>query len=439
LTPPSWRIASLVVLLGGFAAGWLVAVSPAGLPIAAVVAVAALVFAGRLAIAGRRAPVVSVRAPAALPTLSVLIAARDEATVIGRLIGDLAAQDHLTSDGQRAFEVIVIDDRSTDGTGPIAAAAAEAAGMSPQTRVLRREGVDLPDGKGAALTMAQPDVCRGDGVVVLDGDARIGPAFLRTLAGYLAQGIVAVTPRRQTSLEHPSWLARAQAAEQAQDGALQRGRWATGGCSEFRGDGLTIGRDALAAAGGWRANDLTEDLSLSTRLAARLGVTVAWAIDAVVSEEPVRTWRALWRQRVRWAEGSLRRVFEFGGELLASRTLPARAKIDFVSYVGQLAAAPLIVGAIAGAVRSGIAAATLTLMVGYLASSGLLAYVGLGREARADSRPLSLARRLGGTALASLFSFLWLATIPGGFVRLATRRGRLTYAKMAHEPVVERG
>ena len=48
------------------------------------------------------------------------------------------------------------------------------------------------------------------------------------------------------------------------------------------------------------------------------GHGVAWAIDAEVWEEPVRDWDALWRQRVRWAEGAVRRVLEHGPGVLRS-------------------------------------------------------------------------------------------------------------------------
>jgi 1,2-diacylglycerol 3-beta-glucosyltransferase len=433
-TPAGWRVAAVVVLLAGLAAGWWVATAPIGWVVAAAIAGGAFVFAAGTAFAGRHAPILGPRsepAPQHLPTLSVLIPVRDEAAVIGRLIGDLARQDHRGPDDRPAFEVIVIDDRSTDGTAGAAEAAAEQAGVAPLVRVLRRAGSNLPDGKGAALTLAQPDQCRGEGVVVLDGDARIGPAFLRTLAGYLGAGAVAVTARRRTSLEAATWLTRAQAVEQAQDGAIQRGRSASGGCSELRGNGMTIRRNALAAVGGWRAEELTEDLDLSSRLAARLGVTVAWAIEAVVTEEPVHHWRALWRQRLRWAEGGVRRAFEHGPEVVRSPLLPIRAKLDFATYVAQVAAAPVIVGAVAGAAATGILAATGIVLAGYFASSALLAWVGLAREAAVDGATVGAVARTSGAIRASLFGFLWLATIPAAFARLAGRRGALTFAKTA--------
>jgi len=70
--------------------------------------------------------------------------------------------------------------RST-GSGEVVAAAARDFGIERVTRVIRREGDGLPDGKGAALAAAQPDVCRGDVILVLDADARIEPCFCAVL------------------------------------------------------------------------------------------------------------------------------------------------------------------------------------------------------------------------------------------------------------------
>jgi len=443
-TPASWRLAAAVLLLGGVAAGAALAASPLALWLSIAVTVAAVGLAAPLAWAGRRPPIVSgVSSPSPGPTASVLIAARDEAPVIGRLIGDLARQDHRAADGTPQFEIIVVDDRSVDGTGAAAQAAAASAGVSNHLRVIRRDGEDLPDGKGAALTAAQPESCRGEVVVVLDGDARIRPTFLRTLLGYVSAGAVAVTPRRRTIDANASWLAAAQAVELAQDGVLQRGRWASGGCSEFRGNGITVRRNALAAAGGWRANELTEDLGLSSRLASQLGVTVAWAIDAVVEEEPAHTWRSLWRQRLRWAEGSIRRLLEHGGSVLRSPLLSLRARIDFLAYAGQLIAAPLVAGAIIAAAVLGRLAPSAILIAGYLATGALLAWVGLGREAAVDGLALPAVSRARGAFRGALFTFIWLIVIPAALLTLAVRRGALRYAKMAHgEPataVAERG
>jgi hypothetical protein len=439
-TPAAWRAAALGILVGGIAIGaaaasgggawWFVLVS-------VVVVVAGLVPA---LVASRRPLVGPDPAPpagVALPTVSVVVAGRDEATVLPNLVADLARQDHRDPEGRPRFEVIVVDDRSTDGTSEAVREAATRHGfVGDEVRVIRREGVGLSDGKGAALTAAPPESCRGDVIVVLDADARIGPEYVGLVARYVACGVPALTARRRILDAGSSHLAGAQADEQNQDGELQRGRWASGGCSEFRGNGFAVRRDLLASVGGWRAEALTEDLDLSSRVAAASGATVAWVLDLEVWEEPVRAWGALWRQRLRWSEGAVRRLFEHGPRVMASDRLGLRARWDFAAYGTQLLAPPLIIGAITGAVVTGSALAALALVGTYLAAGGVLAFDALRWELDARGLPPPFPARLGRSVRAAVFSGIWLGALPTALWRLASRRGAVRYDKMTHGPVV---
>ncbi|MCK8785149.1 glycosyltransferase [Roseomonas sp. NAR14] len=58
-------------------------------------------------------------APAAWPDVAILVPARDEAETIGATVRSLLAQDY-----PGRFRLLVVDDRSTDGTGDLARAAA---------------------------------------------------------------------------------------------------------------------------------------------------------------------------------------------------------------------------------------------------------------------------------------------------------------------------
>ena len=269
-------------------------------------------------------------------------------------------------------------------------------------------------------------------VVVLDADARIGPGFLRRLAAYVSAGADALTARRRMLDADAGWLAGAQGDEQTLDGEIQRGRWSLGGCSEFRGNGIVVRRDLLASVGGWRPEALTEDLDLSSRLAATLGITVAWAIDAEVWEEPVRSLDGLWRQRLRWAEGGLRRVLEHGPAVVSSPALGRYARLDFAAYAGQLCIPPVILGTVVGAVVRGRVAPAAILVGTYLAAGGALAWDALRWETGPDGGPLALPERVGRSIRVGLFSAVWLGAIPAAMWRLATRRGPVGYTKMAH-------
>jgi Glycosyltransferase like family 2 len=435
-TPAGWRMAAMVALAGGAGLGYR-ASARGGVAGGLVTTAMALGLASsvRVAIASRRPPILPGAAPvhgATPPTFSVIVAARDEAAVLPRLIADLGRQDYRTANGRPLFEVIVVDDRSIDGTPQAALRAAAGEGLGAVTKLVRRLGEGLADGKGAALTAVPPESCHGDVIVVLDADARVEPRFLAALATYIQAGASAVTVRRHVLEAHSSVLAGAQADEQLADGEIQRGRWALGGCSEFRGNGIVVRRDLLISVGGWRAEALTEDLDLSSRLAAAHGVTVAWAIDVDVWEEPVNALPALWRQRVRWAEGAIRRVLEHGGSVVRSPRLSVAARADFAGYASQLLAPPIIIGSLAGAARHRRPALAAALIGGYAAAAAGIGFDALRWEEGPDGGPLSLTERLSRGIRLACFGGLWLAAVPAALWRLAVRGGPVRYDKMAH-------
>jgi len=431
-------VAAVAVLAGGAAVGLLASRRRFDRIVPFVTAGVAIGCAVPVALASRRPPISpeaaaeALRTATARPTFTVLVGARDEAGVLPQLVGEVAAQDYRGPDGEPLFEVVVVDDRSVDGTGEVVLRAARECGIERITRVIRREGESCPDGKGAALTAAQPRDCRGDIVVVLDADARIRPDFLTRAAGYFAAGAQAVTARRRILDSDAGALAGAQLDEQTLDGELNRGRWALGGCSEFRGNGIMVRRSLLEAVGGWRPGALAEDLDLSSRLAADAGVRVAWALDVEVWEEPVRDWGGLWRQRQRWAEGAFRRAFEHGPGVMASSKLSVGSKLDFAAYVGQLAVPAVGVGAAASAIATGRKRAPAAIFAGYMGVGAALGWDSLRWERHPDGSPLATGERARRAIRVALFNALWLPVVPVALLRLALRSGPVRYEKMEH-------
>ena len=422
-TPFGWRVAALALVAGGMVAGDAAArrtrrrgaltLIGAGLP-----ALTVPLLLGerrwRTRSADGEPPAGPGSPPApehstgagALPSISVVVAARDEARAVRHLLTDLGRQDHRGPDGRPCFEVVVIDDRSVDGTGDAATAAAAGAGIGPVTRLIPRRGDGIADGKGAALIAAPPSTLHGDVVVVLDADARVEPGFLRRVAGQMAAGEPALSC--PIAINGADVLARAQAAEQRLDTAIQRARFALGGLPEFRGNGIVVRRDVLTAAGGWRAV-LTEDLDLSSRLAI-LGHRVDVARGVRIGADAVPDLRALWIQRLRWAEGALRRSFEHGAAVVTARRLGRGARAEFAIYVAQLAVPGVVLGAGIGAVRHRRPSA----LLGIAATWGLALAI------------------LGRSPLAAAASAVWIGAVPVAALRLAFRRGLVRYAKMEH-------
>ena len=352
-----------------------------------------------------------------LPFVSIIVPARNEASVIADTVRSLAALRYHRG-GRPAFDVLVVDDGSTDATGDAARAA-----VPPEApiRVRRREPGSGPETKGAALAFATPFV-GGDVVGVIDADTRVAPSFLESAmrAWRRDPHADALQVARRPRNAPASWLTRAQAEEQLMDMASQCGRWVTDGTAELRGNGMFVRRAALDASGGWSARALTEDLELSTRLSA-YGHHVTLAPEAGVEEEAVETLDALWRQRLRWAEGSLRRLIEHGPGLLAGSE-PITRKADFLAFTGEFLIPPLFVAAIVASLitiplpQPVDWTVPVSLFIGYGLGVFLLGLAGLWAI---GERGLPLVGR---AARGALFLSHWLVVVPAALARIAFGR-----------------
>jgi len=347
-----------------------------------------------------------------LPFVSLIMPARNEATVIGPSVAAVRGLAYAGPDGSPAFELLVVDDGSTDGTGDVARRTDGPANLT----VVRREPGG-PRTKGAVLAFAMPYV-RGQVVGVIDADTLLDRSFLeRAMRGWQRDESAAALQVARQPRNRSSWLTKAQAEEQLMDMASQCGRWATDGTAELRGNGMFVRRDALESVGGWSLPALTEDLELSTRLSSA-GHHVTLAPEATVHEEAVEGLTALLRQRMRWAEGSVRRLLEHGPGLLAG-TQPLGRKLDFLAFAGEFLVPPLFLAAVIASIltipmpRPADWTVPVSLFIGYGLGSFLLGLAGL---AAAGERGLQL---FGRAARGALFLSHWLVVVPAALVRVA--------------------
>jgi 1,2-diacylglycerol 3-beta-glucosyltransferase len=420
------RILAAVILVASAVIAWLaITFVLVARTLQAVIALS-LVYVAYLALRGYQAMREARAAPAVgdagqehgRPWVTVLVAARNEAPVIGATVAALAGQDYAAG-GTRCFDVLVVDDGSEDGTGDLARGAASAPDV---VRVLRREPDDGPRMKAAVLTFAHAET-RGEVIAVVDADARVAPDFLaRVMTAWRVDPDAAAiqAQRRSRNLEH-GWLTAAQDEELLMDMASQCGRHATDGTAELRGNGMFVRRATLESIGGWNPAALTEDLDLSTRLVAA-GERIALAPQAEVGEEAVVTLPALWRQRLRWAEGSLRRLLELGPDLLRAAGVPLTRKLDFLVFTAEFLIPPLFVTTILASLvtillpRPADWTVPLSLFVGYGLGTFLLALAGLAAHGQRG------AGLIGRAARGSLFLSHWLVIVPAALLRIAIGR-----------------
>jgi len=118
--------------------------------------------------------------PPAAPSLSVVVTARDEAAAIEATVRSLLRQRH------PALELILVDDRSTDGTGAILDRLAAEAGPG---RVQVVHVASLPEGWLGKCHACHVGAgrARGEWLLFLDADVTIGPEDLLARTVRLAE------------------------------------------------------------------------------------------------------------------------------------------------------------------------------------------------------------------------------------------------------------
>ena len=114
--------------------------------------------------------------PASAPSVSIVVPVRNEAGNIAPLVAEIAS-----ALAGRTFEVIYVDDGSTDGTG------AELSRLQAQHAFLRHIRHARSCGQSAALRTGML-AARAPFIVTLDGDGQNDPAFLPKLIAELERG-----------------------------------------------------------------------------------------------------------------------------------------------------------------------------------------------------------------------------------------------------------
>ena len=258
------------------------------------------------------------------PLVTIMIPAHNEEAVISNTVENVLNLDYPN------FEVIVIDDRSSDNTASVIK---ELEAKYEQVRALIREKGAFP-GKSAVLNDAFK-MANGEAVLVFDADATVEPDFLTKLIPHLEPADVgAVQARKIIRNKDVNFLTRCQNNEYTFDTYLQVSRDAIKGAVELRGNGELIKRAALEDINGWNNYTITDDLDMSTRLHIK-GWDVRFCPDACVYEEGIVYVFPLFRQRRRWLEGTIRRYLEYFGAAMKSKKMSLRARLDMAVYITQ--------------------------------------------------------------------------------------------------------
>lgn len=229
--------------------------------------------------------------PQFAPLVSVLIAAYNEEKTIERTIRSVLESDY------PHVEVIVVDDGSKDETSAVVAGAF---GDEARVRLIRQAN----GGKASALNRAL-GVANGEIVVGFDADTQVAPDAISLLVRHFCdQGVAAVAGNVKVG-NRLNTLTRWQAIEYVTSQNLDRRAYGLLNAITVVPGAIGAWRlAAVKAVGGYVPDTLAEDMDLTWRL-RRAGWRIANETRAVAFTEAPDTLSTLFKQRFRWAYGTL--------------------------------------------------------------------------------------------------------------------------------------
>ncbi len=259
------------------------------------------------------------------PFVSIMIPAHNEEYVIATTVKTVLNLDYPN------FEVIAIDDRSSDNTANVIKDLEKE--YPNKVKAFIRPKDAFP-GKSAVLNDALT-LAKGEAILVFDADATMDTDFLTNLVYELEpKDVGAVQARKIVRNKDINLLTKCQNNEMTMDTHFQVGRDSVKGAVELRGNGELIKREALEDIGGWNNYTITDDLDMSTRLHIK-GWDVRFCADTAVYEEGIMYLFPLFKQRRRWLEGTIRRYLEYFWEILTSKKMSMRVRLDMIAYISE--------------------------------------------------------------------------------------------------------
>ncbi len=230
-------------------------------------------------------------------TISVVIAAYNEAAVIARTVHSVLASE------TPVHEVIVVDDGSSDET-------AAAARVDPRVKVI----VKPNGGKASALNLGIAEAS-GDLLFHIDADTILERGAIGRLAAHFSDPEVAAVAGNVQVGNRVNLLTRWQDLEYETSQNLDRRAYAKLNCITVVPGAIGMWRrQAVLEAGGYQTDTLAEDMDLTWRL-RRKGYRLDNEPLAVAYTEAPERFRDFFKQRFRWSYGTLQCLWKHRGAL----------------------------------------------------------------------------------------------------------------------------
>ncbi len=229
----------------------------------------------------------------ALPMISLVVPAFNEGLVIQAAIRSLLQLDYPN------FEILVIDDGSTDDTYEKAIAVAREQGIIPVRVITKRNG-----GKAEALNTGMT-AARGAFILNMDGDSKLSSNTLRVCIRHFENPRIGAVAGNVKVINRENIWTKIQALEYVEGLAMARKAQSfmrvvniiPGPLGMFR-------KSVLQQVGGYDHDTFAEDCDLTLKLLMR-GWHIAYEPAAIAWVETPSRLLDLLKQRYRWTRGIL--------------------------------------------------------------------------------------------------------------------------------------
>jgi cellulose synthase/poly-beta-1,6-N-acetylglucosamine synthase-like glycosyltransferase/peptidoglycan/xylan/chitin deacetylase (PgdA/CDA1 family)/spore germination protein YaaH len=271
-----------------------------------VLGIARLMFIGVLAVHQRWSRGRAVYDKAYSPSVAVVVPAYNEEKVIVQTVTSLLACDLPTQ-----FEIIVVDDGSSDATYSVASAAFAS---HPRVRVYTQPNGGKPSALNFGIAQTRAEI-----VVALDADTVFARDTIAKLIRHFADPKVGAVAGNAKVGNRINLLTRWQALEYITSQNLDRRAFSILNCiTVVPGAVGAWRREPMELAGGFDRSTLAEDADLTMAI-RKLGCAIVYDDEAVALTEAPDTVGGFIRQRYRWMFGTMQAAWKHADALFRPR------------------------------------------------------------------------------------------------------------------------
>ncbi|TXT32515.1 MAG: family 2 glycosyl transferase [Chitinophagaceae bacterium] len=234
-------------------------------------------------------------------TFSIIIPARNEEAMIGKCLAGIQEQNYPT----HLFEVIVVDDHSTDHTAEIIT---QLQVQFPGLKLIHLANhinttINAYKKKAIEIAVAQTT---GNWIVTTDADCEVPPNWLLMMDNYIQkkQPVFVAAPVMFTL--HKSWLGLFQVLDFISLQGITAAAVAAGYHSMCNGANLAYNKAAFYAVGQFKGIDHIasgDDMLLMYKMKQQYKDQLGFLFSnqAIVKTAPMDSWANFLQQRIRWA------------------------------------------------------------------------------------------------------------------------------------------